>query len=71
MEPPVGFDATAIRDEKAKVLRSIPAMPADDVRDLPSEDNTGRALLLVKLCPAIARRPGVDPESSSRDLRGA
>ena len=31
MEPPVDFDATAVRDEKVKVLRSLRPMGADDV----------------------------------------
>jgi glucose-6-phosphate 1-dehydrogenase len=33
MEPPVDFDATAVRDEKVKVLRSLRPMRADDVGD--------------------------------------
>jgi len=31
MEPPVDFDATAVRDEKVKVLRSLRPIRADDV----------------------------------------
>ena len=31
MEPPVDFDATAVRDEKVKVLRSLRPIGADDV----------------------------------------
>jgi len=31
MEPPVGSDSDSIRDEKAKVLRAIPALKASDV----------------------------------------
>src|SRR5207245_7736511 len=31
MEPPVSFQADAVRDEKVKVLRSIKALHADDV----------------------------------------
>ena len=31
MEPPVDFDATAVRDEKVKVLRSLRPITADDV----------------------------------------
>ena len=31
MEPPVDFDATAVRDEKVKVLRSLRTISADDV----------------------------------------
>ena len=33
MEPPADFDATSIRDEKVKVLRSLRAIHADDVPD--------------------------------------
>jgi glucose-6-phosphate 1-dehydrogenase len=33
MEPPVDFDATAVRDEKVKVLRSLRPITADDVAD--------------------------------------
>jgi glucose-6-phosphate 1-dehydrogenase len=39
MEPPADFDATEIRDEKVKVLRSLRAITADDV---PSEVVTGQ-----------------------------
>src|SRR5688572_9757217 len=33
MEPPVDFDATAVRDEKVKVLRSLRPITADEVSD--------------------------------------
>ena len=33
MEPPVDFDATAVRDEKVKVLRSLRTITTDDVPD--------------------------------------
>src|SRR4030095_5811341 len=33
MEPPVDFDATAVRDEKVKVLRSLRPLRSDDVPD--------------------------------------
>jgi glucose-6-phosphate 1-dehydrogenase len=33
MEPPVDFDATAVRDEKVKVLRSLRPITVDDVPD--------------------------------------
>ena len=33
MEPPADFDATAVRDEKVKVLRSLRPIRADDVAD--------------------------------------
>ena len=34
MEPPASFDATSVRDEKVKVLRSLRSIRAEDVSDL-------------------------------------
>jgi glucose-6-phosphate 1-dehydrogenase len=55
MEPPASFDATALRNEKVKVLSSIRPMKADEVLQ-----NTVRAQYKGYL-----NEEGVDPESTT------
>jgi glucose-6-phosphate 1-dehydrogenase len=61
MEPPVAFEADAVRDEKVKVLRALrPLSPADAVRGQYAEGS-------VLGEPAVAYRAEekVDPESTT------
>ena len=65
MEPPTGFDATAVRNKKAEVLAAMPAVaPARAVRG----QYGGGAVLGV---PAVAYRqePNVAPDFECRNLR--
>ncbi len=61
MEPPVVFDAAAVRDEKAKVLRAIPPLTAEDVdRFAVRGQYAGNGRV-----PAYRDEPGVRPDSST------
>ena len=64
MEPPVGFDGTAIRDEKAKVVRSIRAIPADAVGRLTVRGQYGPGFVAGEAIPGYREETGVDPKSS-------
>ena len=70
MEPPTDFDATAVRDEKVKVLRSLRPISADDVDANTRHRPVSRAARsMASRCPATTRRLGRD--SQHRDLRRA
>src|SRR5262249_1733851 len=63
MEPPVSFEANAVRDEKVKVLHASPTLNHDQV-----SQNTGRAQygpgwMNGQLVPGYAQEPGVSPTS--------
>ena len=59
MEPPVSFDAEAIRNEKVKVLRALqPVKPAEVVRG-----QYAAGTIDGRRVRAYRREPGVDPES--------
>jgi glucose-6-phosphate 1-dehydrogenase len=61
MEPPVSFDADAIRNEKVKVLRALqPLNPADVVRG-----QYAAGIIDGKRVPGYRREPGVDRHSTT------
>jgi glucose-6-phosphate 1-dehydrogenase len=61
MEIPVAFEADAIRDEKAKVLRAIPPVQPSQV--VFGQYTRGRAG--DRLIPGYREEPGVSPDSST------
>jgi glucose-6-phosphate 1-dehydrogenase len=58
MEPPVDFDATAVRDEKVKVLRSLRPMKADDVADHVVTGQYGKGAVGNEPVPSYAEELG-------------
>jgi glucose-6-phosphate 1-dehydrogenase len=65
MEPPVSFQADAVRDEKVKVLRSIKALHADDVARHSVRGQYGRGAIGGEQVPAYRKEPGADPQSTT------
>ena len=73
MEPPIAFEADALRDEKVRVLRAIDpdwtrARVRARRRARPVRRRLGRP---TTRCPATARSRRWRPTSHDRDLRGA
>jgi glucose-6-phosphate 1-dehydrogenase len=60
MEPPVDFDATAVRDEKVKVLRSLRPLHADDVPNHVVTGQYGKGAVGGEPVPSYADELGKD-----------
>jgi glucose-6-phosphate 1-dehydrogenase len=60
MEPPAALNATALRNEKVKVLEAIRPIEARDV-----SENSVRAQYRAKNGPTYRREEGVDPQSET------
>ena len=58
MEPPVEFDATSVRDEKVKVLRSLRPIRADDVSDHVVTGQYGKGAVGGEPVPSYAEELG-------------
>ncbi len=65
MEPPARFDASAVRDERAKLLRAIRPLPRDRVLDHAVPGQYGPARLGGRDLPGYRQEPGVDPASQT------
>ncbi|MBI5494102.1 MAG: glucose-6-phosphate dehydrogenase [Deltaproteobacteria bacterium] len=65
MEPPVGFDAASVRDEKTKVLRALRPLSAEDVRRHVVRGQYGAGSVLARQVPGYREEPGVNPASST------
>ncbi len=63
MEPPVGWHAEAIRDEKAKVLKALAPLTPDEVAERVVRGQYGRGFLLGEEAPAYREEDGVAPNS--------
>jgi glucose-6-phosphate 1-dehydrogenase len=63
MEPSAGFHADAVRDERAKLLRSIRVMKPDEIRVDTAPGQYGPARIGGQPVPGFRQEPGVDPES--------
>ncbi len=63
MEPPVAFEANAVRDEKVKVLRALREFPAghEDMLAVRGQYNDGS--VLGEPVPAYRKEPNVNPGS--------
>ena len=68
MEPPADFNATAVRDEKVKVLRALRPITAADVEATASPANIRAARSMASRCPAMSRKSAMTarPRPSSR-----
>jgi glucose-6-phosphate 1-dehydrogenase len=63
MEPPVAFEATAVRDEKVKVLRAIRHIEPDQVNRYTVRGQYGPGSANGKRVPGYRQEPGVAPGS--------
>lgn len=65
MEPPVAFEADAVRDEKVKVLRAIRAPTLAEVPDMAVRAQYARGVVAGEEVPGYLEEPGVPPESTT------
>jgi glucose-6-phosphate 1-dehydrogenase len=63
MEPPISFQADAVRDEQAKVLRAIQPLAPEDVLTKAVRGQYGEGLLGGERLPAYREEPKVAPDS--------
>ncbi len=65
MEPAAVFEADAVRDERAKFLRSIRIMKTDQVREYAVAGQYGAARIGSEDVPGFRQEPGVSPDSQT------
>ena len=65
MEPPAVFEPDAVRDERAKLLRSIKILKRDEVPLNAVPGQYGPARLGDEDAPGFRQEPGVDPQSQT------
>jgi glucose-6-phosphate 1-dehydrogenase len=65
MEPPVGFEANAVRDEKVKVLHAIPTLDLVQVSKNTVRAQYGKGWINGHLVEGYAEEPGVSPTSTT------
>jgi glucose-6-phosphate 1-dehydrogenase len=63
MEPPASFNATAVRDEKAKVMRALRPFPPDRMEEFALRGQYARGFAGGKEVPAYRAEPHVSPQS--------
>ena len=65
MEPPISFQADAVRDEQAKILHAISPFEPEDVLHNAVRGQYGAGEIDKKKVPAYRDEPGVAPRSST------
>jgi glucose-6-phosphate 1-dehydrogenase len=65
MEPPVAFEADAVRDEKVKVLRAISAPRPEEVPDMAVRAQYGPGIIAGEEVPGYLEEDGVPPGSTT------
>ena len=65
MEPPTTFQASAVRDEKAKVLRSIRPIPLDRINEFAVRGQYKEGIARGQTVPAYRAEPKVSPNSTT------
>ncbi len=63
MEPPVSFQADAVRNEQAKILRAVQPLDSEDVLHSSVRGQYGEGVIAGERVPAYRSEPGVAPES--------
>ncbi len=63
MEPPISFEADAVRDEQAKILHAIQPLSAEDVLTRTVRGQYGDGVVKGQRVPAYRAEPGVPPDS--------
>ncbi|MBA3259293.1 MAG: glucose-6-phosphate dehydrogenase [Gemmatimonadales bacterium] len=65
MEPPVAFQADAVRDEKTKVLRAIRRFSAAEMHDYSVRGQYGPGVIKGTAVPGYRQEPDVAPDSDT------
>ncbi len=65
MEPPLAFEATAVRDEKVKVLRAIRPLIGEDIEQSTVRGQYTKGWVLGQEVPAYRDEPNVAPDSQT------
>lgn len=65
MEPPTVFDATNVRDERAKLLRAVRIWKPEDVPKYSVAGQYGPATVGGQFMPGFRQEPSVDPNSNA------
>ncbi|HUZ02311.1 MAG TPA: glucose-6-phosphate dehydrogenase [Thermomicrobiaceae bacterium] len=65
MEPPITFEADAVRDEKVKALRAIRPVRQDQVDAITVRGQFGPGWIAGQAVPGYREEPGVDPNSQT------
>jgi glucose-6-phosphate 1-dehydrogenase len=65
MEPPISFDANAVRDEQAKVLHAIQPFSPEDVLSRAARGQYGAGTMDGKTVPEYRAEPSVRPDSTT------
>ena len=65
MEPPTVFDATNVRDERAKLLRAVRIMKPEEVQQYAVAGQYGPAKVGGQDLPGFRQEPSVDPDSQT------
>ena len=63
MEPPARFEADAVRDEKAKVLRALSPLRPEQVRERTVRAQYAAGAVAGEAVPGYRQEPGVNPRS--------
>ena len=71
MEPPVAFDAEAVREQKVQVLRSIRPMTPEDVAARTMRGQYGPGMIDGRPVPGYRQEPGVNPQSNTETFAAA
>lgn len=65
MEPPISFDANAVRDEQAKILRAIQPFTPEDVLSRTARGQYGAGKIDGESAPGYRGEPRVSPQSNT------
>jgi glucose-6-phosphate 1-dehydrogenase len=65
MEPPISFEADAVRDEQVKILRAITPFSPEEVLRNTVRGQYGEGVIEGQSVPAYRAEPNVNPESST------
>jgi glucose-6-phosphate 1-dehydrogenase len=65
MEPPISFDANAVRDEQAKILHAIQPLSPEDVLARTVRGQYGDGQMAGEPVPGYRKEPNVAPDSST------
>jgi glucose-6-phosphate 1-dehydrogenase len=65
MEPPISFQADAVRDEQAKILHAIQTMSPENVLSQAVRGQYGTGLVDAQVVPGYRAEPNVGPESNT------
>lgn len=65
MEPPISFDADAVRDERTKVLMAIRPFTPDRINEFVVRGQYGEGIHEGQVVPGYRQEPKVDPRSTT------